>query len=122
MYTKLHFNERYECNKNIDYKIVEKEEMTLYGENIITTNMEIRKVAPKFYKEHENKYGEPPYGMVEYYDKERRFVKAYWVMYDKQIIKKMEKVVIPKSRWIQIKINSQKPEEIQNTSEIDATK
>ena len=118
MYTKLHFNEQYECNKNIDYKIVEKEEITLYGENIITTNMEIRKVAPKFYKEHENKYGEPPYGMVEYYDKERRFVKAYWVMYDKAITREMKKVVIPKSRWIQIKINSQKPEEIQNTSEI----
>lgn len=57
------------------------------------------------------------YGLVEYQDKERRYVKAYWVLYDKPM-KGLEKIVIPKSKWILIKINSQLAEDIQETSKI----
>ena len=55
--------------------------------------------------------------MVEYKDKERRFVKAYWIMYDKEI-KGLQKKVIPKSKWIMIRIKSQEVAEIQATSDM----
>lgn len=62
------------------------------------------------------------YGMVEYKDKEREYVKAYWVLYDKEIQalenQALEKKIIPKSKWILIRINSQKAEDIQEVSKI----
>lgn len=57
------------------------------------------------------------YGMVEYKDKERKQVKAYWVLYDK-IIQVLEKKIIPKSKWILIRINSQEAEDIQEVSKL----
>ncbi len=57
------------------------------------------------------------YGMVEYKDKERFYVKSYWVLYDKEI-KGLEKKIIPKSKWILIKINSQEAEDIQRVSKM----
>ena len=117
MYTKLHFNEINEQSKNIEYKIVEKEEMVLYGKYKITTNKEIKKDAPIFFKQKEKQYGEPLYGMVEYKEKERLNVKAYWVLYN-QKFEKLEKKIIPKSRWILIKINSQEEKDIQEISDI----
>ncbi len=115
MYTKLHFNENYECNKNIDYKIIEKEEMHLYGKYIITDNEKIKEDAPNFYEENTKKYGEPPYALVEYYDKERTEVKAYWILYTNKMQGMIEKI-IPKSKWIAMRINSQEAKEIQEVS------
>lgn len=117
MYTKLHFNEQYELNESIEYKIIEKEEMTLYGNYIYTDNKSIKIDAPQYYREYEKKYGKPIFGMIEYYDRERIRVKAYWVLYHENK-EKMKKIIIPKSSWIQIRINSQKPEDIQHISEI----
>lgn len=117
LYTKLHFNEHYESNKDINYKIIEMEQMTLYGRYMLTDNEKIKHDAPQFYKENYNIYGEAPYGMVEYYDKERTKVKAYWVLYNEPM-KGLTKKIIPKSKWIQIKINSQSAEEIQNVSHL----
>lgn len=117
MYTKLHFNEKYENNKNIDYKIIERDEIILYGNYMITNNIEVRNIAPKVYKENFDKYGEPPYGMVEYYDKERMQVKSYWILYYENL-GNMEKITIPKSKWIQIRVNSQDPIEIQEASKL----
>lgn len=117
LYTKLHFNEEYECNKNIDYKIVEKEELKLYGKYIITDNKKISEDAPNFYMENANKYGNAPYGIVEYENKERINVKSYWVLYYDKFDGMQEKI-IPKSKWIQIAINSQEAKEIQNISKV----
>jgi len=116
MYTKLHFNESYEPNKNIDYKIIEKEEIHLYGTYILTDDKKIKEDAPRFYYENMKKYGEAPYALVEYHDKERTEVKSYWVLYYEPIPKMIEKT-IPKSKWIAIRINSQNAEEIQEISE-----
>ncbi len=118
IYTKLHFNEENEANKNVEYKIIQKEQITLYGKYKLTTNEKISEDAPNFYKQIEKKYGkEPTYGMVEYKEKERLCVKAYWVLYEEKnngLIKK----VIPKSKWIQIRINSQRATEIQKASKM----
>lgn len=117
MYTKLHFNETNEQSKNIEYKIVEKEQMVLYGKCKDTNNKQIGDDAPNLYRKMEEQYGEPQYGMVEYKDKERQYVKAYWILY-KEKIQGFEKRIIPKSRWILIKINSQETEDIQRASKL----
>ena len=67
--------------------------------------------------ENAEKYGNPPFGIIEYYDKERTKVKSYGVFYYENK-GKMKKITIPKSKWIQITINSQITEEIQKTSEM----
>ena len=117
MYTKLHFNEINEQSKNIEYKIIENEQMILYGKCKITDNEHIKKDVPRFIEEIKNKYGEQKYGLVEYIDKERMYVKSYWVMYDKRI-EDLEKIIIPKSKWILIRINSRDAQDIQNASEM----
>lgn len=113
----MHFNEQYECNKDIDYTIIEKEKLVLYGKYILTTNNEIEKIAPRFYEENAKKYGDAPYGSIEYCDKERCEVKAYWVLYYEKN-DDFEEVIIPKSKWIQLRVNSQEPEDIQRNSKM----
>ena len=117
MYTKLHFNEVNDESKNVEYKIVEIQEMTLYGKCKPTTNENIEKDAPEFYKKFMGKYGDAPYAMTSYKEKERCNVKAYWVLYDKKI-EGFEKVVIPKAKWISIRTNSQKAKDIQETTKM----
>lgn len=117
IYTKLHFDEIKERDRNIEYKIIEKEEIVLYGKYKKTNNEQIRKDAPIFFSKIKNKYGRPPFAMVEYKDKERIFVKSYWVLYDKKI-DGLEQKIVPKSKWIIIRIKSQEAEEIQNVSKM----
>ena len=57
------------------------------------------------------------YAMVEYKDKGREYVKAQWVLYDEEILE-LEKKIIPKSKWILIRINSQKAKDIQEVSKM----
>ena len=116
MYTKLHFNEESECNKNVEYKIIEKEQMLLYGKYKNTTTEKIKKDAPEFFEKMHEKCGYPIYGMVEYEDQERRYVKRYWVLYEERI-KGLEQVIIPQSKWIEIKIKSNEAKDIQEVSE-----
>jgi AraC family transcriptional regulator len=117
MYTKLHFNEITEQSKNVEYKIIEKEQIILYGKYKNTNNERIREDAPRFFNKIKNQYGEPPYGMVEYKDKERLYVKAYWVLYN-QKVQGLEQKIIPKSKWIMIRIKSQEAKEIQEVSKL----
>ncbi len=118
IYTKLHFNEERELNKNIEYKIIEKEKMILYGTYKSTTNEEIEQDAPKFFKEIEKKYNQKPvYGMVEYKDKERLHIKAYWILYEEEK-EELIKKIIPKSKYIQIRIDSHRANEIQKVSKM----
>lgn len=116
MYSIIHFNENIEYNKDIDYKIIERDEITLYGMFKDTDNEKIKKDAPNLYRGNIDKYGPAPYAMIEYEDRERLFVKKYWILYlDKK--DNMKKIVIPKCKWIQIRINSQEPKDIQKASE-----
>ena len=117
LYTKLHFNETKEQRKYLEYKIIEKNKMTLCGKYKKTSNKDIGTDAPKFYIEISKQFGKPDYGLVEYKDRERENVKAYWIAYNNQQ-KGLEKIVIPKSKWIELRVESQKPKEIQNLSKI----
>lgn len=115
LYSKLHFNEICDSSKNINYDIVEIDSMTLYGNYVITTNEKVGRDAPNFYKKMSKIYGEPKYGMVEYYAKDRIRVKSYWILYDENK-KGLIKMEIPKSRWILIRILSQEAKDIQEAS------
>ena len=117
MYTKLHFKEDNEESKNVEYKIVEREEIILYGKCKPTTNENIGKDAPRLHEELMEKYGDAPYAMISYKEKERLNVEAYWVLYNKEI-KGFKKIIIPKSKWISIRTASQTAEDIQETSRI----
>jgi len=96
---------------------LEEKDLILYGKYKMTNNEEIGNIAPNFYEEVSSKYGEAPYGLVEYQDSCRMNVKAYWVLYYDQK-DDMEEFIIPKSKWIQLRVNSQEPEDIQENSRI----
>lgn len=117
LFTKLHFDEIKEMNYNIEYKIISREELTLYGKFINTNNVKIKIDAPNLYQDCLKKYGEPDYGMISYEEETRDNVKYYWILYNKKNVG-FKKVIIPKSKWIQIRINSQNAKEIQKASEI----
>ncbi len=117
LYTKMHFDEIDEHSKSVEYQIIQKDEMVLYGKCKNTSNECVRKDAPNFHKEIKKQYGEAQYGMVEYKDKERKYVKSYWILFDKKM-NGLTKRVIPKSKWILIKVNSQEAEDIQKASKI----
>lgn len=116
LYAKIHFKEITDVpSKKIEYKIVEQEQMILYGKCKVTDNKHVRIDAPSFHKEMQKQYKEAQYALVEYKDKERKYVKAYWILYDKEN-KGLTKKIIPESKWILIKVNSQEAEDIQNAS------
>lgn len=115
MYPKLHFDEKIYESKGICYKIIEMDNMTLYGKSISTTNKNISSDAPKFFEKMKKEFKMAKYGMIDYYEKGRITVKSYWVLYD-SYNKDFEKVIIPKSKWILIEVNSQDAKDIQNVS------
>lgn len=117
MFTKLHFNEIQEQGKNVEYKIIQLDEIILYGKCKNTNNQNIGKDAPEFFKNIKAQFEMPQYGLVEYMEKERLHVKSYWVLYNKNN-KGLEKRIIPKSKWIVIRINSQEAKDIQNASKV----
>ena len=104
----------------MEYSIIEMEEKILYGKGIKTNYISIKNDAPEFFKKmseiYEKKYGEINYGMIVY---ESRFDSnkcEYWIAYDKEI-SEFERTVLPKSKWLKLKINSQNAKDIQKTSE-----
>lgn len=119
VFTKIHFNENIEENTSMEYSIIEMNEKVLYGRGIKTTYCTIQKEAPKFFGEmakiYEGKYGRIEYGIVVYEDRYESDDYEYWIAYEKKI-NELEKIVIPKSKWIKFIINSQEASEIQKVS------
>ncbi len=122
VYSRIHLDEDVEIRTNIEYSVIEKDEIILYGKYIKTDNCKIGKDAPLFWKKEQekyiDKYGEFNYGMTSYTNKLRQYSNKYWVLYDKEINDKdFKKVIIPKSKWIVFRINSQESKEIQKTTD-----
>lgn len=117
-FPRIVFNEDIPKTKELDYEIITLEEINLYGISITTNNKDIRKDAPEFFKQTEekylNQYGEVKYGMITY-DIEREECKKYYCLYNEKI-KEFEHIKIPKSKWIRFRINSQNTKEIQEVS------
>lgn len=118
-FPRIIFNEDIKTIENIEYEIIEKEELVLYGIGTKTDNKNIGNDAPKLFerieKENKSKYGEIKYGMVTYEDECREKCNAYYALYDKYI-KELEQIIIPKSKWLMFRINSQNAKDIQEMS------
>ena len=118
-FPRITFNEEIPLTNDIEYTIINLDELTLYGVGIKTNNKDISKTAPKFFTTINNKYldkyGSIKYAMVTYKDKERNSCNGYYVLYDKEI-SGFEKIIIPKSKWLVFKINSQEAKDIQEMS------
>ncbi len=119
VFPKICFNEIINENQNMEYSIVELEEMILYGRGIKTDNCSINGDAPRFFAEMKKIYGDKngmfDYGMVAYEDRFDSEKYEYWVCYNKPV-QDFERVVIPKSKWLVFIINSQEAEDIQRVS------
>lgn len=118
-FPRIIFNEEVEITKELEYEIIELDELILYGLGCKTSNDTIMHDAPKYFLEFENKYkdiyGEVVYGMITY-DEIREETKKYYCLYDKKI-NEFEKIILPKSKWLKFRINNQNPLEIQEISQ-----
>lgn len=121
IFSKLIFDENVKENKNVEYSILEKEEMTLYGKGVQTDFCRISKDAPQHFTnmktKYFEKYGTIKFGMVVYEDRFESKNCEYWVLYDKEIAE-FEKYVIPKSKWLKFNILSQEAKQIQEMSQV----
>ncbi len=117
-FPRIIFNEDVKITTEFDYEIITLDEMHLYGIGITTNNKKITNDAPIFFKEIENKYinkyGEIKYGMITY-DTKHEECQKYYCLYDK-VIDEFEKIIIPKSKWLKFRINSQNAKDIQEIS------
>lgn len=123
LYTKIVFNEQISTNtEKIEYSIVELDELRLYGKYIKTTHETISEDAPKFcqkmIKDFSKQYGFFDYCMTVYLDSEtteqNRFTTKnyeYWTLY-KNNFPDLNKVVIPKSKWLKFSVSSYLPQDI----------
>ena len=118
-FPRIVFNENINLTTELDYEIIDLEEIDLYGVSITTNNEDISKDAPLFFSQTENKYlnkyGKIKYGMVTY-DVEREECQKYYCLYDKNN-KEFEHIIIPKSKWLKFRINSQDAKDIQEMSQ-----
>lgn len=112
VFSKIHFDEREEDNENIEYSIIDREEMILYGKKVETTISDIRVDAPTFCKEMGRIYGDFQYGMTEYIQRFGEDKCYFWVLYNKYI-EGLKTYEIPASKWISIRVNSQDAKDIQ---------
>ena len=117
-FPRIVFNEDINVTTELDYEIINLDEMNLYGVGIITNNDEIGKYAPVFFRQIKDKYftkyGKVKYGMITY-DIEREECQKYYCLYDEEI-EEFEKIIIPESKWLVFRINSQNAKDIQEMS------
>lgn len=115
-FPRIIFDENIKITHELEYEIIELEEMILYGIGIKTNNKNICYDAPNFFKENQLKYknehGKIKYGMTTYEDDMREKCKEYFILYDEKI-SGFEKIIIPKSKWLLFRINSQNAKDIQ---------
>lgn len=119
-FPRMVFDENIKIVSELEYEIVNLDEIVLYGLKKETDNIRIKNDAPKFFHETEDKYmdiyGEADYGMVTYENELRESCNAYYVLY-KKVIPEFEKVVIPQSKWLRFRINSYSSKEIHDLSQ-----
>lgn len=118
-YPRIVFDEKQKLHKEISYKIIELDEMYLYGKGIKTNATWISSDAPSFFTKMKQKYsdlyGNIDYGMVMYEDRFNSDNYEYWVLWNK-FIEGFEKIVIPKSKWLMFHIVNNKAKDIQKMS------
>ncbi|MBR1749243.1 MAG: AraC family transcriptional regulator [Bacilli bacterium] len=103
---------------DLNYEIIELNEMHLYGLGISTSEETIHTDAPSFFRKTEDTYleayGKVKFGMITY-DLDREESQKYYCLYDQEI-SGFERIVIPKSKWLLFHLDSQEPQKIQALS------
>lgn len=118
-FPRIIFNEAAEQKTHVEYSVIKRPALALYGLHVDTDNDHISYDAPRFFVSTEQKYlekfGHIDFGMVTYHDPEREECAAYHVLYDQEI-PEFEQVKIPASKWLKFVTNSYKARDIQKTS------
>ncbi len=118
-YPRIILNEEVNITSELEYEIIELEQKELYGIGIKTNNENIGTDAPNFFMNcklnYEEKFGKIKYGMIVYGDDIREQCSAYYILYDKKI-EGFEKIIIPASKWLVFRINSNDAKDIQEMS------
>lgn len=119
-FPRIIFEEKISVIEDMEYEIVELDEMILYGKGTSVTTDSIKDDAPRFFREMEKKYasryGDVEYAMITYNNKYREECTGYYILYKKEI-EEFEKVVIPKSKWLLFKIPTDKAVDIRRVSQ-----
>ncbi len=117
-FPRIVFNEDIIATTELDYEIIELDELKLYGIGFETSNEKIGQEAPIFFQKVIKKYvpefGPVKYGMITYEIGHEESQK-YYCLFDKPG-KDFEQITIPKSKWLRFRINSENPKEIQDIS------
>ena len=117
-FPRIIFDEKIDLTSELDYEIISLEDFNLYGLHIDINNDTIGVDEPRFLQETTkkfyDKYGEINYGTVTH-DEEREECEKYYCLFDKEI-NDFEHIIIPKSKWLKFRINSQNAKEIQEMS------
>ncbi len=120
IFPRIIFDENIAITNELEYEIIELNELNLYGIGVTTNNNDIKIDAPKLFKSIEakyySKYGNINYGLIAYNNNMREECVSYYVAYDKPI-KGFEQINIPASKWLKFSINSQDAKDIQEMSE-----
>lgn len=119
-FPRMQFKEETMQLTDMEYEIVQKDKMVLYGLGIPTNCKKIKMDAPifctKMYYKYQKKYGKFNYGMITYDSKDRHECNQYYLLYEKKI-PEFEKIEIPASKWLVLRTDSHEAEAIQKTSD-----
>lgn len=115
IYTKFIFNETVPKHDNIEYSIIYRPQMILYGISQKTSVDNISEDAPKHFSKVEQLYGRPSYGMTVYEDRFLSTSLEYWVLYN-EYKENLKEYIIPAGKWLLFNIPSQEAIDIQNVA------
>lgn len=105
---------------HFSYEILELDDFELYGMSVVTDFRRIKHDAPRLFDEAELRYpqlGHPDYGMISYHHTREAYDGyEYWVLWKNQHTE-MKPYRFAASRWLRIRVPSQKAEDIQRTSD-----
>lgn len=114
------FDETIKIQEPIDYEIIELDELTLYGVGIDVNSQNIKKLAPKYIREMEEKHmsvlGYVNYALTTYDDKYHSNCQKYYVLYEKKF-EGFERIKVPKSKWLKFTVDSKDVKDIQGIIE-----
>lgn len=96
----------------MEYNIIQKDAITLFGKCVKTDLIHIKVDAPRFIKEIQKLYGKCNYGMVKYTNRGGSTACEYWVLWEKKA-EGLDKFSLPQSRWLCLGVDSTNEKEIQ---------
>ena len=119
-FPRIIFNEDILIIEDMEYKVVELDEMVLYGIGVEVSNDSIEKMAPAFFEKMENTYkslyGDFKYAMITYDNECRENCTGYYVMYDREV-SDFFKFIITKSKWLLFHVTTDKAKDIRRVSQ-----